>query len=159
MSTLLGDHLPQSLQSRLSADRAFDEADRAIVICSVDDRDFPHPAMLSSLELIATDATAIRLAVYGASTTARNLRANGRLTIVLADERGVFYVKGDASLIKDAMNAAPELAVFSLRVDAVLHDDPANHENARVVSGIRVERGTVNVERGRLILSELIPNP
>ena len=159
MSRLIGDDLPEALLSRLSPVRAFDEADRAIVICSMDDGGFPHPAMLSSLEIVAVDATTIRLALDRASRTASNVQANRHVTLIVADERGVYYVKATASLVRRGMQQAPELTAYELRVDAVLEDDAAKHEGARVVSGIRVERDALDQPRSQRILAELTKHP
>ena len=155
MSRFLADHLPSSLVGRLSADAAFANAQRAIVLCSVDEHGWPHPAMVSSLELIALDARNIRLALHGASRSTRNLRANGRLTIVLADERGVFYLKGDVLMLAPFMAADQELATFNMRVDSVLQDDATAYEGARVTTGIDIARGAIDEARARTVLSEL----
>ncbi len=67
-----------------------ERADRAVVICSVDEHGWPHPAMLSSLEIVAVDGRNMRLAIHSRSRTARNLLANGRLTVIVADEEAVY---------------------------------------------------------------------
>ena len=156
MSRFVGDHLPDALFTRLSIDRAFENMDRAIIIVTVDEHGWPHPAMLSSLELVARDARNIRLAPHAASRTARNLRANGRLAFVVADETGTFYIKGDVLLRDATMSAAQELAKFNMRVDSVLQDVPEDYERARIVSGIRVERRDVDRARSEAILRELL---
>ena len=155
MSRFVADHLPEALLGRLSIDRAFDHTDRAIVICTVDEHGWPHPAMLSSLELIARDARNVSLATHASSRTTRNLVANGRLTLILVDEQATYYVKGDVLLRSAAMHAAQELAAFNLRVDSVLHDVAEDYERARISSGIRVERGTLDRARAEAVLREL----
>ncbi|HUE89141.1 MAG TPA: pyridoxamine 5'-phosphate oxidase family protein [Vicinamibacterales bacterium] len=156
MSRLIGHHLSEALLDTLSAHRAIERADCcAIVICSVDEQGRPHPAMLSSLEIVARDARDIRLAVHASSRTARNLTANRHLTIILADETGVHYVKGDAALASASMTTAPALAAFTLHVDRVLEDTPADYEQSTIVSGIRITRGTLDRTRAEAILREL----
>jgi hypothetical protein len=155
MSRFVADHLTQPLLSRLSIESALNNADRAILICTVDEHGWPHPAMLSSLEVVARDARNIRLGPHHQSRTARNLRSNGRLTIVLADERGVFYIKGDVLLATPSMTADPNLAGFNMRVDSVLEDVPHDYESAKVVSGIAVERGEWNRSHAEAVLREL----
>lgn len=155
MSRLIGHHLPPALLDTLSAKRAVERADRAIVICSVDEQGRPHPAMLSSLEIVARDARSIRLAVHASSRTARNLAANRHLTLILADEAGVFYVKGDADLTSASMTAAPAMSMFTLQVDRVLEDTPADYEQATLVSGIRITRGGLDAEGVLALLEEL----
>jgi hypothetical protein len=156
MSRFLADHLSDALVGRLSIDRAWANADGAIVLCTVDEHGWPHPAMMSTLELVARDARNIRFAPHAASRTARNLMANGRLTVILADETGAFYLKGDVLLISAAMQAAPDLAAFNMRVDSVLHDVAEEHESARIVTGIRVERGAFDRARAEAVIRELI---
>jgi len=155
MSRLIGHHLTLALQETLSAQRAIERADRAIVICSVDEQGRPHPAMLSSLEIVARDARSIQMAVHASSRTARNLVANRHLTIILADEAGVFYVKGDADLTSASMTTAPAMSMFTLKVDRVLEDTPADHERAQIVSGIRVTRAAPDADRAQPMLREL----
>jgi hypothetical protein len=144
------------LLSRLSADRALEFADHAVIICSVDPDGHPHPAMVSSVEMIAVDAGTIRFAIYGSSRTARYLRENGRITIIVADEAGVFYVKGTVSAAATPLNIAPELTIFTVHVGMVLEDHAAKHEDARIVSGITVRRGAMDVARARAILASLM---
>lgn len=155
MARLIGHHLTEALLERLSADRAVERADHAIVICSVDEQGRPHPAMLSSLEILARDARHIALAVHASSRTARNLAANRHLTLILADESGVHYVKGDAALTSASMTTAPALSAFTLHVDRVLEDTPADYERAQIVSGIRISRAALDAERAQAVLREL----
>ena len=156
MSKFVADHLNIELIARLSADTAIERANVAIVICTVDEHGWPHPAMLSTLEVVATDARNIRIATHVASRTTRNLTANGRLSLILADEQGVYYLKGDALLLAPAMRIVPHYAKFNFRVDSVLKDDPTESEHARVVSGIQVERPAVDVQAARSLLDELL---
>lgn len=155
MSRLIGHHLTPALLDTLSVPRALKRTDVAIVICSVDEQGRPHPAMLSSLEIVARDARTIRVAVHAASRTARNLAANRHLTIVLADEAGVFYVKGDAGLTAASMTSAPAMSMFTLQVDRVLEDTSAEHERAQIISGIRVTRAAPDADRAQAMLHEL----
>jgi hypothetical protein len=156
MSKIVGGELNAALLSRLSLARAIEQADHAIVICTVGDDGRPHPAMLSSLEVVAKDTRHIRLTMHGASRSARNLRANGQLTLIVVDQSGVFYIKGDVELLSPAMAAAPDQAKFNMRVDSVLEDNPTLYEHARVTSGICVERGDLDLVHARAVLTELI---
>ena len=155
MSRTLGSHLTRDLLWRLSIEAAMDNANAAIVICSIDQDGWPHPAMLSSLDVVARDERHIALAVHASSTTARNLRTHRRMAFILADERGVYYIKGTATLMRASMTAAPELASFVVSVMEMREDDPAAHERARVTSGIRVERVGIDKDRAAAVLSEL----
>jgi hypothetical protein len=155
MSRFVADHLPTFLQAALSADRARENANRAIVICSIDEHGWPHPAVLSTYEVVAIDTRNIRLATHAASRTTRNLKADGRLTLILVDVGTAYYVKGDVLLLVASMKSAPALAMFNLRVDSVLADDPLAYEEARITTGIVFERGPVDEMTVAAVLDEL----
>ena len=156
MSTFIADHLPDQLLAHLSPVTSIDDDGVAIVICTVDEHGWPHPAMLSRLEVVARDARNVRLATHVASRTTRNLKANGKLSLVLADAGAVHYVKGDVLLLEPSMRVALHLAKFNLRVDSVLADNPQDYEDARIVTGITIERRTVDAAAARAILEELL---
>jgi hypothetical protein len=156
MSRFVADQLPDVLLDRLRIDRAIENADRAIVICTVDEHGWPHPAMVSSLELAARDARNVRLALGTRSRSLRNVRENGRLTVIIADERAVYYIKGDALVVSPALAARPAFAGINLRVDSVLEDIAADYEHASLTSGIRIERDAVDPSAARQLLDELV---
>ena len=156
MSKFVADHLPDALLKWLAADDAIERVGTAIVICSVDEHGWPHPAMVSRLEVVARDGRNVRVATDAGSRTTRNLKANGKLTLVLADADAVHYVKGDVLLLEPAMRSAPNFAKFNLRVDSVLADNPRDYENARILSGITIERDRVDPAAARAILKELL---
>jgi hypothetical protein len=155
MSRFVADHLPGPLFARLSLDAAFAEASRAIVMCTIDEHGWPHPAMLSSLEVVARDARNIRLCTYVSSRSTRNLKANGILTLVLADQRAVYYVKGDVILLAGSLRESPDNAKFNLRVDSVLEDTADATERATILSGIQVTR-QFDEDHAAAVLRELL---
>jgi hypothetical protein len=155
MSRFVGEELPEALRSRLGLDRAIEQADRAIVICTIDEHGWAHPAMASTLELVACDARNIRLALHARSRTVRNIRANGRLTVIVADEQSVHYLKGDALVVAPAFATRPDFAKINLRLDSVLEDIPADYEHARITTGIRIERA-IDQASSRELLNELL---
>ena len=155
MSRVIGADLPTGLFRRLSIEHAFDYANEALVICTIDDDGQVHPAMLSSLEVVARDAHTVALTTHAASRTTRHLKVNGRITLIVVNRDGAFYIKGDALLALDAMAAAPDQVAFNIRVLTVLQDNPAAYENARITTGIGVSRGSVDESRSRAILDEL----
>jgi hypothetical protein len=155
MSRFIADHLPGPLLARLSRDAAFAEANHAIVMCTIDEHGWPHPAMLSSLEVVARDASNIRLGTHVSSRSTRNLKVNGILTLVVADQRAVYYVKGDVILLAASLRASPDNAKFNLRVDSVLEDTPDATERATIISGIQVTR-EFEAARATAVLRELL---
>ena len=155
MSKFAGEQLDDSLLSRLSLDRAIERADRAIVICTIDEHGWPHPAMVSSLELVARDARNIRLALHARSRSVRNVTTNGRLTLIVVDDGSAHYVKGDARVVAPALSARPDHSKINLRVDSVLEDVAADYEHARITSGLQIERAAIDAAAARALLEEL----
>ena len=112
--------------------------------------------MLSLYEVVALDNRNVRLAAHVSSRTTRNLKANGRITLILVDVGTAHYVKGDVLLLAASMTSAPSLAMFNLRVDSVLDDDPLAYEEARITTGITVERARVDEAMVAAVLDELV---
>lgn len=158
MSRLLGTELPERLLERLSAAHAVRYADRAMVIVSLDDHGWPHPAMVSTLELVARDAGRVRLAMPASSRTARHLVTNRLLTIVVADEQAVYYVKAEALLMPRELRSLPGAALFEARVDSVLEDLPHGDEHARLTSGLTLARTRFEASQAAAQVAELV-NP
>jgi len=155
MSRFVGDCLTESLVVRLSIEKAVAAANGAVVICTVDDQGWAHPAMLSSLEIVAIDSRNVRMAINSRSRTARNMQANGHLTLVLVAEGTAHYVKGDVRLLSPSLATAPGSSKYNLRVDSVLEDAAADYEQAHIVSGILVKRDTLDPEHAMAVLREL----
>ena len=159
MSKHVGRALPDDLLERLSARDLAALADRVIVVCSVDDRGFPHPALLSYFEVLATDSRTIRLAMYATSRTVANVRRDGRLTLILVDARVAYYVKGTARVLADAMRATPYNAKLDLQIEEVLADEanPELEPGAYIASGITYvnPRRAEELERAQQVLSEI----
>ena len=96
MSKRLGNALPDELFARLHGADAGDWADQAVLIATVDAQLRPHPALLSFDELYAPDPRRLRLATYADSSTTRNLRERGTVTLCLVGPGAVWYVKARA---------------------------------------------------------------
>jgi hypothetical protein len=88
----------------------------------------------SYLEVLATSATTIRVAVGARSNTRRNLEARDAATLLIAEPDVTMYVKCRAA---GAPLIAGELARFDLRVEDVLEDEAVEgEEGARITSGV-----------------------
>jgi hypothetical protein len=156
MSRFIGEGLPDSLVAALGVDQAIARADRAIVICTIDEHGWAHPAMVSSLELVARDARNVRLAMHAGSRTTRNLRANGRLTLIVVDAGCVYYIKGDVLERTPSLAASPAHAGFNMRVDSVLADGPRDDEAATLIGDLRVSRPAPDPDRALAVVRELL---
>jgi hypothetical protein len=160
MATLVGPSLSADLLERLRGRALEDVAGKAIQIVTVDDGGWPHPALLSYFEIVALGPTSLRLAIYATSTTARNLRRDGRVTLAILDDRVAYYVKGASSELSPRMRSAPENASFEVHVEAVLADaaDSTDAGASWVTGGITYATAdpAATLERARRILGELI---
>jgi hypothetical protein len=118
------------------------KAHSAALLNTVDVAGRPHPAMLSVGEILAQGSDSLRIAVYATSTTTRNLRGNGGLSLALAADGLAYYVKATAHEIPGSADLAG-LAVFDAPIDEVLEDGEAI---AHVTSGFTIEL-TANADR------------
>ena len=145
MSRDWGPELPANLRARLGGTDLPSVMGRAHLVVTVDSQGRPHPAMLSYGEILATGPRELRVATYRGSTTAQNIRANGRLTLCLVDADMAYYVKGRAEELPP-MEAFPRLARFRVAVDQVLEDfSRAEIEGeARVSGGITFTVGAAS---------------
>ena len=159
MSTLVGDRLPDDLFDALSGRDLAGVAERVVVVNTVDERGYPHAALLSYFEVVALDRRTIRLATYADSRTTGNARREGKLTLVLVDSEFVYYVKGAVRQLDAAMRVTPYNAKLDLQVLEVLRDapDPVREPGAHIASGIRYFNPgrAAELERAERVIAEL----
>lgn len=141
MATVIGDRMPGALLERLGPRRAEMEG-TAVPVCTVDAGGFPHPAMLSYAEIEADGPSALRAAVFGGSTTARNLRERLRATLLFVDAGLTCYVKARVAGDDTPHPRSPGVAIFPLAVEAVLVDqvDTSREPAATIETGITYRR-------------------
>jgi hypothetical protein len=138
VSRSLGPALPDRLLARLTAPAGAAPVDAAIVLSTIDPYGWAHPALLSYAEVLALDATRLRLALHRGSRSSRHLRETSRATLVFADAELCLYVKAEALPLAPAPGAA-ELARFELVVRDVLEDHAEGEEaGARLTGGLTI---------------------
>jgi hypothetical protein len=129
-----GPALPPELLSALSQADLASRLGRALPLVTVDAEGRPHPMLCSYLELLAVDAGTIRVVIGAGSGSAKNLEARRVATLLIIDPERTVYVKCRAT---DAPLTEGVLARFTLRVEAVLEDTPAEWEGGvRITGGI-----------------------
>ena len=134
MSRSLGAALPPALEKRLSQKDLPRLLGRGLPLLTVDDRGRPHPMFCSYLEVLATSATTVRVAIGAGSNSRRNLEARGAATLLIAEPDVTMYVKCRAA---GAPLIAGELARFDLVVEDVLEDEAEEGEGgARITGGV-----------------------
>jgi hypothetical protein len=134
-----GCELTDDLYRRLSGEFIDECRNKVILIHTVDENGWTHPAILSYFEVAAKDRHNIRLATYKTSRTTQNIRRTGKVTLSIFDERVVYYIKGTAE-IAGAMRSAAHNARINVAVEEVLIDqaDPVLEPGAYITGGITV---------------------
>ena len=137
MSQVLGRELTEELFTRLKGDHVASKTGKAIVIVTVDERGWAHPAMLSYCEVVAKSRSRIDLAIGKTSTTAKNLRRTGKITFLITDIGMNYYVKGEAREVRESMEDVPFMSLFSVGVEQLSEDQ---EPDALITSGVTFQR-------------------
>jgi hypothetical protein len=139
MSEDIGNSLPDDLHHLLWEADPAEQHGKAIIITTVDAGGWAHPALLSYREVGARDRTTLRVVTFAGSTTTKNMRTNGKLTMMFIDERMTYYVKGTAKEVPaERTGASPHFATMDVAIHQILKDGPgAGEEGAFITSGVR----------------------
>ncbi len=122
MSKLLGKVINEDLLGRLSGKDIGSKEGKAIVVVTVDEQEWSHPAVLSYYEIVAKDEKRVDVAVGKTSTTGKNLRRGGKITFLVTDAGVNYYVKGNARELKESIEGVPFMSLFRVEVDQLLED-------------------------------------
>ena len=104
---------------------------------TVDDKGWAHPAMLSYYEVVAKSRSRIDLAIARTSTTAKNLRRTGKITLLITDRGLNYYLKGTAREIQESMSEVPFMSLFGVEIEQLLEDQESD---APITSGVTFNR-------------------
>jgi hypothetical protein len=139
MSQLLGKQLPPPLFERLGGAQIEAHEGKIIPICTIDDAGWAHPALLSYYEIVAKNTATLDTAVWKDSSTARNLRRAGKITIMVSDHRVNYYLKGSVRELEYQMTGAAPVSRFRISLEEVIEDQEAN---AQITTGLTYKRMT-----------------
>lgn len=137
MSHRLGNELTPELFDRLKGEDIASQVGKAIVLVTIDERGWAHPAMLSYYEVVAKNRSAIDLAVGKTSTTAKNLRRTGKITLLVTDSGVNYYLKGNARELKESMDGVAFMSLFRVAMVELLEDQ---EPDAMITSGVTFSR-------------------
>ncbi|TAJ92966.1 hypothetical protein EPO44_14020 [bacterium] len=137
MSQLLGRDLPEELFNRLKGENVASKIGKAIVIVTVDDQGWAHPAMLSYYEVVAKNRSRIDLAVGKTSATAKNLKRTGKITLLVTDSGMNYYLKGNGREVRESMEEVPFMSLFRVELEQLLEDQ---EPDAVITSGVTFTR-------------------
>jgi len=106
-----------------------------VVVHSIDEQGFPHPALLSEFEVLALAPGRLLLAAGHSSTTAANIRHRQRVTLSAIEPEGVYYIK---ALLRGEKVSQGHSGFLELEVAAVLLDEAREEETGtRLLTGLR----------------------
>jgi len=137
MSRLIGNALTKELIERLSGDRVAVFEGKIIPIFTLDEKGWPHPALLSYYEIVARNGTTLDVALWKDSSTAKNLRTSAKITMMITDRDLNYYLKGTVRELQYEMTDAPQVSRFRVTVDEVLEDQ---EPNAQITGGLTYTR-------------------
>ena len=139
MSQALGNELTPALLQRLGGGDIEAHEGKIIPIFTIDEAGWAHPALLSYYEVVARDRRALELALWKNSSTANNLRKNGRITLMVSDQGVNYYLKGSVTQLQFEMSGAAPVSRFRVQLEQVIEDQEAN---AEITTGLTYKRLT-----------------
>ena len=139
MSQLLGKELPPALLQRLSGAEIESHEGKIIPIFTIDDSGWAHPALLSYYEIAAKNASTLDMALWKDSSTSKNLRQAGKVTLMISDKGVNYYLKGSVRELYYEMPGAPPVSRFRVALEQVIEDQEAN---AEITTGLTYRRMT-----------------
>ncbi|HLN86384.1 MAG TPA: hypothetical protein VK200_07965 [Candidatus Limnocylindrales bacterium] len=137
MSQLLGKDLPPALLQRLSGGEIDSHEGKIIPILTIDESGWAHPALLSYYEIVAKNSVALDMALWKDSSTAKNLRRSGKITIMITDIGLNYYLKGTVQELEYEMTGVPQVSRFRVTLEEVLEDQESY---AQITSGLTYVR-------------------
>jgi hypothetical protein len=139
MSQILGKELTEALFGRLNGNAVQEHEGKIIPIFTVEERGWAHPALLSYYEVVAKDRSTLDMALWKDSSTARNLRRSGKVTLMVTDQAMNYYLKGTVTELQAEMAGAPPVSHFRVAIQELVEDQ---EPNARITSGMTYSRRT-----------------
>lgn len=139
MSQLVGKELPPALLHRLGGGEVEAHEGKIIPIFTIDEGGWAHPALLSYYEIVAKNAATLEMALWKDSSTAKNLRQAGKVTLMITDQGVNYYLKGSARQLHYEMPRAAPVSRFRVDVEQVIEDQ---EPNAEITTGLTYRRMT-----------------
>src|ERR687887_1927232 len=110
MSRLVGKELTKELLQRLSGQDMTAHEGKIIPIFTLDEAGWPHPALLSYYEVVAKNPGTIDIGIWKNSSTANNIRRNGKVAFMITDRGVNYYIKGNGSELQAEMSSIPQVS-------------------------------------------------
>lgn len=133
MTRRTSDRLPPSLAAVLDGSHLETRAGETFLLVSVDEDGWPHVAMLSVGEVLATGPRELRLALWPGSQTTANLRRSRRALLMAVVPPATYHLRLTCRPAGEVTAQGRRLAAFVAEVEEVLEDVVAY---AEVLTGI-----------------------
>jgi hypothetical protein len=140
MSKFLGKVINEELLGRLSGKDIGSKEGKAIIVVTVDEQGWAHPAVFSYYEIVAKSEGQIDIAVGKTSTTGKNLRRTGKITLLVTDAGINYYIKGGAQETRESLGAVPFMSLFRVEVAQLLEDQEPGSPITSGLTFIRPEK-------------------
>jgi len=137
MSQLLGKELTAALLQRLSGAEIDSHEGKIIPIFTIDEFGWAHPALLSYYEIAAKNASTLDMALWKDSSTSKNLRQAGKVTLMISDKGVNYYLKGSVRELYYEMPGAAPVSRFRVALEQVIEDQ---EPNAEITTGLTYRR-------------------
>ena len=139
MSQIVGKELTRVLLDRLSGRDIDTHEGKIIPIFTIDEQGWAQPALLSYYEIVAQNHATLDMALWKDSSTARNLRRTGKVTLMISDRSVNYYLKGNVRELQHEMAGAPPVSRFRVTLEQVVEDQ---EPNAEITTGLTYRRMT-----------------
>jgi hypothetical protein len=137
MSKFIGKDLPAALQARLGGAEVATHEGKIIPIFTIDEAGWAHPALLSYYEIVAKGPSTLDMALWKDSSTSKNLRQAGKVTLMISDKSVNYYLKGSVKELEYEMTGAAPVSRFRVTLEQVIEDQ---EPNAEITTGLTYRR-------------------
>jgi hypothetical protein len=94
---------------------------------------------LSYYEVLAKDKFTIDMALWKESSTAKNLRRTGKVTLMMSDTGVNYYLKGRVQQLEYELKGAAPVSRFRVTLEQIIEDQ---EPNAEITTGLTYRRTT-----------------
>jgi hypothetical protein len=122
MSRLLEPRIPDDFRLKLCAEDLSDLEGRALLLLTLDEAGFPHPAMLSYREMASPDLNRIRFAIWQKTNTSKNIGCDPRASLIAVDKEMSYYLKGRVRILRKDSETFEGCSIYEFIVETVLED-------------------------------------
>lgn len=136
MSRIEGNELGAELMALLDGTDLDSKVGETVLLLTVSESGWPHLAMLSVGELLATRPDEVRMALWRGTATGNNLRRTSQGTLALVSGGAGHYIEIELAVAGDLQVGTKTLDYFACRVKKALSDAVGY---ATLTTGIRFE--------------------